>query len=45
MRKSDFLPLRLRLRHHNEDWVGDRVTPVICNFSLPVASNTQLQLH
>jgi hypothetical protein len=26
-------------------WVGDRITAVICNFSLPVASDSMLQLH
>jgi hypothetical protein len=40
-----FFMLSPRLRHYGEGSVEERVTAVICMFSLPVALNFQLQLH
>ena len=34
-----------RLRHYSEGWAEERIAAVIGMFSLPVAPNSQLQLH
>jgi hypothetical protein len=40
-----FFMLSPRLRHYSEGWVEERIAAVIGMFSLPVAPNSQLQLH